>query len=46
MGEVEDSDAVEISADMATEILVTGRLQDIHIKRKNSPERVLRAEIF
>lgn len=29
-GEVEGSDAVEISADMATESLVTDRLQDIH----------------
>ena len=35
---MESFDAVEISADMATEYLVTDRLQDIHIKRKNSPE--------
>ena len=35
-GEVEDSDAVETSADMATETLVTDRLQDIHIKRKTA----------
>lgn len=35
-GEVEDSDAVETSADMATEALVTDRLQDIHIKRKTA----------
>lgn len=43
---MESFDAVEISADMATEYLVTDRLQDIHIKRKNSPENPLRAEFF
>ncbi len=36
MGKVESFDAVEISADMATEILVTDQLQDIHIKRKTA----------
>ena len=44
MGKVKIFDAVEISADMATETLVTDLLQDIHIK--NSPENALRAVKF
>lgn len=41
MGKVESFDAVEKSADVATEYLVTDRLQHILIKRKKPGEYLL-----
>ena len=46
MGKVENSDAVEISADMATEILVTDRLRTYKRKKKQPTADVPQIGLF